>query len=798
MNRNPSQHSAVVVNDDPTQLTHLSDLLQRQGVEPQPFTEAEAALIYMRDCPPDLIVTDVHMRDIDGWRFCRLLRSPEYPHLNTVPVLVVSAMFSGDEPRRIAIDIGVDAFLSFPVDEGEFSNLVKELLNQFTERCRPNVLILDDSPTFAGLLKQAFEKNGYRTTIADTEQKALAAQQSVSFDLAVLDCLAPDGKGDRLLDALQAEQPECVCLMTTGEPDPNRVLEWMKRGAAAYLQKPFDPEKLIELSAHAHRESTLLRAVGLLDVRTRALQKSEASYRQLVELAPDVICRLTPEGCIAWLNSAFEEITDWSREEWVGKFLTDILHEDDLPLAVSLFERTRQGEQPPQCQLRVRTRQGNYVDGEFRVRPLRTATGTFDGVLCIVQDITNQVVAREDEKRLREQLHQTQKMESIGLLAGGVAHDFNNMLGVILGHSELVLDQLDPMHEARESLNEIRKAAERSANLTRQLLAFARKQAISPRVLDLLETISDMHKMLKRLIGEEIELIWEPSPELWRIKMDPSQVDQLLANLCVNARDAIDGMGTVILEVRNCVVDEDFCVEHAKSDPCPGEYVCLRVTDTGMGMDPEMLPRIFDPFFTTKELGRGTGLGLATVYGILRQNDGFVTVQSRMGKGTTFDLYIPRYSGSADKKGSSPVKDELQGGRETILIVDDEQTLLDIVENMLRRLGYHTLKAATPSEAINVAKTHAGQIDLLLTDVIMPEMNGCMLAKNIQILYPDSQCVFMSGYNPDVIVRHGVLDPGVKFIHKPMSMKQLAEVIRTTLAEGADIRPSVGAVEKSP
>lgn len=380
---------------------------------------------------------------------------------------------------------------------------------------------------------------------------------------------------------------------------------------------------------------------------------------------------------------------------------------------------------------------------------------------------------------LEAQLHQAQKMEAVGRLAGGVAHDFNNMLAVIAGHADMALEQTVPDSALHADLLEIRKAAERSADLTHQLLAFARKQTIAPKVLDLNDTIAGMLKMLRRLIGEHIDLLWKPAAILWSVNMDPAQLDQILANLVVNARDAITGVGKVTIETGQAVFDETYCETHA--DFIPGSYVLLAVSDDGCGMDKEVLEQLFDPFFTTKPRGKGTGLGLATVYGIVKQNHGFINVYSEPGTGTTFKIYLPRHGSDRADADATPTLAAAPTGTETVLLVEDEAALLKLGTRMLERLGYTTLAADSPNQALQLAESHEGAIHLLLTDVIMPEMSGRDLWRRLSALRPDLKCLFMSGYTANVIAHHGVLDEGVHFLQKPFSKDELATKLREAI-----------------
>jgi len=391
----------------------------------------------------------------------------------------------------------------------------------------------------------------------------------------------------------------------------------------------------------------------------------------------------------------------------------------------------------------------------------------------------------EDEKaKLETQLQQAQKMESVGLLAGGVAHDFNNMLSVILGHVNLALIDICPTEPLHVNMEEIRKAAERSADLTRQLLAFARKQTVVPRVLDLNQTVSGTLQMLKRLIGEEVVLKWRPGDDLWQVKMDPSQIDQMLANLCVNARDSIAGVGSIVIETGNFSLSDAYCTVHGGF--VPGEYVRLTVSDDGCGMNEETVPRIFEPFFTTKGVGEGTGLGLSTVYGAVRQNSGFINVYSEPGLGTTFSIYLPKHLDPAGREPAGSPSAWVPRGSETILLVEDEPAILEITTMILIRQGYTVLPAGTPGKALTLAMEHSGIIDLLVTDVVLPEMNGLELAKKLVGSIPQLKYLFMSGYPADVIAHRGLVDEGLHFIQKPFSLPNFAVKVRDALDSGVN------------
>lgn len=395
-------------------------------------------------------------------------------------------------------------------------------------------------------------------------------------------------------------------------------------------------------------------------------------------------------------------------------------------------------------------------------------------------DLTDRKKAEADREKLEKQLLQSQKMEAIGQLAGGIAHDFNNMLSVINGYSDMLLKKIPASEPAYELIREINRAGARSADLTEQLLAFARKQTIAPKVLDLNDTVVGMLKMLQRLIGENIELLWKPDANPWKVKMDPSQINQLLANLLVNARDAIaTTSGRVIIETRKAILDEAFCEMHP--DSAPGEYVALSVSDNGCGMGRETIEHIFEPFYTTKKIGQGTGLGLATVFGIVKQNNGFINVYSEPGNGSIFKIYIPRHVPDETEKEEESELPKIIAGTETVLLVEDEEALLKFTKILLGQMGYTVLTANSPGDAIKLAEKHEGYIHILMTDVVMPEMSGRTLSETITKERPGIKSLFMSGYTADIIAHNGILDQGIHFLEKPFTAEGLSAKLRETL-----------------
>jgi len=519
------------------------------------------------------------------------------------------------------------------------------------------------------------------------------------------------------------------------------------------------------------------------------LRRARELSERIIEDGPVAITLVNRDGKIVFANRHAEQLfnlekpnfeaLEYNSPEWL---ITDV---DGSPFPnerLPFHQVMLTGQPVYDIQHAINTPAAGRKILSINGAPLHDEQGRIDRAVFAIQDITGRKQAEAEQEKLQAQLAQAQKMESVGRLAGGVAHDFNNMLSVIIGNTELAMENMAPDDSLHNNLGEIFSAANRSADITRQLLAFARKQTIAPEVLDLNRTIESMLKMLRRLIGEDIDLAWLPGADVWPVRMDPSQIDQILANLCINARDAIKDVGKITIETGTATFDPAYCAEHPGF--VNGDFVLLAVSDDGCGMDQGTLANLFEPFFTTKDVDKGTGLGLATVYGIVKQNDGFINVYSEPGQGTSFRTYLPRWypaeTESPEKKTSGKIHLD---GTETILLVEDEPSILRMTRMMLESNGYKVLVAGTPGEAIALAREHTGEIHLLITDVVMPEMNGRDLAGNLLSLYPNLKRLFMSGYTANVIAHHGILDDGVLFIQKPFAKQDLAIKVRKVLDE---------------
>jgi two-component system, cell cycle sensor histidine kinase and response regulator CckA len=497
-----------------------------------------------------------------------------------------------------------------------------------------------------------------------------------------------------------------------------------------------------------------------------ALKKSEAELRAIFEAMTDVILVLDAEGRYLKIAATNANLLYRPPARLIGKTLHEVFPAEQADFFLAHVRQALRERRMHRVEYSLQI-DGAEVWFDGSVSPM-----SGDAVVWIARDIT-------ERKRLEEQLLQSQKMEAVGQLAGGVAHDFNNLLTAINGYSDLTLRRLSPEDPLRRNVEEVRKAGERAAALTRQLLAFSRKQVLQPVALDLNALVSDMEKMLRRLIGEDVELRTALAPDLGSIKADPGQVEQVVMNLCVNARDAMPRGGHLTVETKEVVLGEDSGSRLVAVTP--GPHVMLSVCDTGTGMDEETLERIFEPFFTTKEAGKGTGLGLSTVYGIVKQSGGYIEVESEVGRGTIFRVYFPRAGEGAReyRRGAEP--EEVLRGGETVLLTEDEETVRRLAREVLEIYGYRVLEAANGGAAFLICERHEGPIHLLVTDVVMPEMSGRELADRLARLRPDMKVLYMSGYTDGAIVSQGVLEEGADFIHKPFAPDALARKVREVL-----------------
>jgi two-component system cell cycle sensor histidine kinase/response regulator CckA len=625
------------------------------------------------------------------------------------------------------------------------------------------ILHLEDNPIDAMVVHSHLASSGLSFEIlqVETELDYISALENESFALILADYTLPTFNG---LSALRMAREKCrntPFIVISGTIGDDLAVETLNQGATDYVLKSC-LGRLIPVVTRALMESEERFAKRQAK---KALRDAEEQMRFIVERIPAVLWTTDRELRFTSIQGA-----GLTSEEW-----------ETSRIGMSLIKSAAQQEDITPVKEHLEALAGNKVayhvcvngkDYQSHVAPLTSSKGEILGCIGLAVDVTEQ-------KALESQMRQAQKMEAVGRLAGGIAHDFNNMLTVITGYSDLTLLKLDPNDPLRNNLDEVIKACDRAAGLTRHLLAFSRKQVLKPRVLNLNTTLSEMNKMMPPLIGEDVQLVIELCPDLGRVKADSGQIEQIIVNLAVNARDAMPLGGELTIRTSNEVLDGEFAgrFESVQS----GRYVRLTVSDTGHGINPENLRQIFEPFFTTKEVGKGTGLGLSTVYGIVKQSGGYISVDSEVGHGTTFKIYLPQVDEEAGGIVASPKPTALLPGKETVLLVDDDNHVRSIAAMALERSGYEVLTAANGGEGLLLCERYASKIDLLLTDVVMPGMSGQELSSRLLKLRPCTRVLYMSGYLENAIVHHGVIEDGLDFIEKPFSPEALTRKIREVL-----------------
>jgi two-component system cell cycle sensor histidine kinase/response regulator CckA len=507
------------------------------------------------------------------------------------------------------------------------------------------------------------------------------------------------------------------------------------------------------------------------------LNEQQELFRLISENAADMIAVVDTNGRRLYNSPSYQKILGYSPEELEGTPSLEQIHPDDRQFVSEAGQQARRTGMGRKLEYRFRHKDGTWRILESSASVIRNAKGEPEKFVIVNRDITER---KQAEKTLREnRLRQVHKMEAVGRLSGGIAHDFNNLLGVIIGYSEVLEGYLGESDPIRKSVEEIKKAGQRAASLTRQLLAFSRQQVLEPKVLDLNAFVPDVEKMLRRLIGEDIELTTVLDPALGRVKADQGQIEQVIMNLAANARDAMPEGGKLTIETGNVEVDESFVLHSPYVRP--GPYVQLVVSDTGVGMDAEMQGHIFEPFFTTKGLGRGTGLGLATVYGIVKQSNGYIWVDSEVGKGATFKIYLPRVEDAVETASPEAPQSQTWHGWETILLVEDEESLRSIIRDLLTQSGYDVLEANSGAHALEIAERHQGPIHLLLTDVVMPGMSGPILAEKLAASRPETRMLYMSGYTDYPTGQQSILDSSIPLLDKPFTRDRLIRKVRAAL-----------------
>ena len=631
------------------------------------------------------------------------------------------------------------------------------------------ILVVNDEPDHLHLMDRLLKGAGYHVLTAGDGCEAFNLARRERPHLIVSDVAMPCMDGIELCRRIRADESlrhTPILLVSAHRRDTASAIEGLRAGADEYLEAPYEPMRFVTQAARlverAHSEETL--------------RRSEEHYRILFESNPQPMWVFDEETLqFLAVNEAAVHHYGYTREEFLSMMIKDIRPPEYARALVEDIEKRSRGIDAVGLWKHLK-KDGTMIDVEITSHEI-----TFDrrpAKLALAYDVTARKEAEEALRKTEEQLRQSQKLEAVGKLAGGIAHDFNNLLTAIIGYNDLALRKLQPDDALRRNLEEIGRASESAANLTRQLLAFSRKQMLQPKVLDLNSIVFDMDRMLRRLIGEDIDLVTLLEPRLGQVKADPGQIEQVIMNLAVNARDAMPKGGKLTIETKNVYLDRAYASTHPSVQP--GKYVMLAVSDSGTGMDVETQARIFEPFFTTKEVGRGTGLGLSMIYGIVKQSGGNIWVYSEPGHGTTFKIYLPRIEEEASTE-STLVTAGTARGTETILVVEDEAGLRELIKEILEEEGYTVLATHDGHEALSICEQHDESIDLLITDVVMPGLSGRELAERLADNRPQVKVLFMSGYTDDAVVRHGVLEAEALFLQKPFTPDALARKVREVL-----------------
>jgi PAS domain S-box-containing protein len=632
------------------------------------------------------------------------------------------------------------------------------------------ILHLEDNRNDAELVQDLLAEDGLACEIVRVENRAefSAALDRQRFDLVISDFTLPSYDGRSSLLLAKTKYPDLPVIFFSGTLGEESAIQSLKDGATDYILKQ-RPARFVPAVRRALREAEERAEHKRIE---KAMRETQERFIGIYESSKDAIAYSTLDGLFLDVNDSFLKLTGHTKEELLTKTYQDLTPMEYRKFEADIIQKIIRSGEPAEYEKEYLRKDGSLVATSLTVFVVKNREGQPGALAAIIKDVT-------ERKTLEMQLFQAQKMEAIGQLTGGIAHDFNNLLTIVNGYSEMLLQTLPASDPQRDNAVQIKEAGERAVLLTRQLLAFSRRQMLEPKVLELNAVVTNTEKMLTRMIGEDIQLVTALMPRLGRVKADPGQIEQVIVNLAVNARDAMPQGGKLTIETANVELDENFARRHVVVKP--GQYVMLAASDTGCGMDAETQKRIFEPFFTTKEQGKGTGLGLATVYGIVKQSGGSIWVYSEVGRGTTFKVYLPRVEEEPDAVLPGTVRAAPLKGTETILLVEDDTPLRKLTLAILRHGGYDVLSAASREEALQLCGRHQGPIHLMLTDVVMPGRSVREFVEQLASTRPAMKVLHMSGYTDDTVVRHGVMEQSVAFLQKPFTTHSLLRKVREVL-----------------
>ncbi|HXW14356.1 MAG TPA: PAS domain S-box protein [Terriglobia bacterium] len=802
----------LIVDDNEMNIYQLHVLLGGNGFQVVTANNGAEALATARRNPPDLIISDILMPVMDGFALCHEWKKDDL--LRQIPFVFYTATYTDERDREFALSLGAEQFLVKPEEPEIFIRTIREVIHQFRRppASPPPVPVGELPKEESGFLKQynevlihKLEAKMQQLEQANRElERDIAARKRAEealrdseesyrllFEVESDAILVVEVDSGRIVDAnlaalkLYGYSREEFLSLTAGEVFAEREkvravladdraqvqLRWHRKKDGAVFPVELTGNSFVNQGRRIH-------VAAIRDITERL--RAEVERTRLVaaiEQSAEAVVITNTNGEIEYVNPAFTRISGYSREEVLGRNPRILKSGKHDPLLYQQLWGTILEGKIWRGEVVNRRKDGSLYTEEMNIAPVRDALGEITHFIATKQDVTA-------NKAMEERLRQAAKMEAIGRLAGGVAHDFNNLLTIINGYSELGLDGLNSDDPMRRYINEIMKAGDRAASLTRQLLAFSRQQVLAPQILDLNGVVANVGEMLHRLIGENINLEMVLDPTLGHVKADAGQIEQILMNLGVNARDAMPQGGKLLIETTNVGLDDAYASNHSAF--APGRYVMLAVSDTGIGMDAEIQAHIFEPFFTTKEKDKGTGLGLATVYGIVKQSGGYVWVYSEPGRGSTFKIYLPRVAEAGESAQFPEAPGRPVAASETILLVEDEEAVRALAARILQRLGYKVLESTSPEDALEISERHTGPIHLLLTDVVLPSMSGRKVAEFLAPLRPGMKALYMSGYTDDAIVRNGVLEATAAFLQKPFTPATLARKVREVLDAGGE------------